>query len=277
MCVLFPSLILDAAAELVLTSISTEQEKLNPVFSVAGKTTGVSGNLECVSLLSSSLSGLVLTPPLSQLCAQHEPQGPHPLPRSRRERQRRRPRHPRCVHGPLLPFLLISARTSLTLHRSFLHAGPALNGVLALDSTESSVVATVNTQPETCAPTGTTRTVQNIIINAVKNLKTDLVIQSVVKLDDYQTPLDFVQRDVATVLDPNSVLYLTTILGPTIVSSIVDGTVLSFTSGQVYQITDSGFKVDLVGSLANAGPFDALIEVRSCSPFHLPRELSLTY
>ena len=110
---------------------------------------------------------------------------------------------------------------------------------------------------------------QNIIIAAVKNLKTDLVIQSVVKLDDYQTPLDFVQRDVATVLDPNSVLYLTTILGPTIVSSIVDGTVLSFTSGQVYQITDSGFKVDLVGSLANAGPFDALIEVRPTSPLSL--------
>ncbi|GAA5897781.1 hypothetical protein JCM8208_000260 [Rhodotorula glutinis] len=187
-------------------------EKLNPVFSVAGKTTGVSGNLDFA--LNTNPKDLIRF--LEAVAS---------------------------ANGVDLGIL-----------------GPALNGVLALDSTESSVVATVNTQPETCAPTGTTRTVQNIIIAAVKNLKTDLVIQSVVKLDDYQTPLDFVQRDVATVLDPNSVLYLTTILGPTIVSSIVDGTVLSFTSGQVYQITDSGFKVDLVGSLANAGPFDALIE-----------------
>lgn len=124
------------------------------------------------------------------------------------------------------------------------------------------MVATVNTQPETCAPTGTTREVQNTILAAVKNLRTNLTIESNVKLDDYQTPLNFNQYDVATVLDPNSVLYLTTILGPTIVSSIVQGVQLSFSSGSVYQITDDGFKVDLVGVLANAGPFDALIEVR---------------
>lgn len=91
---------------------------------------------------------------------------------------------------------------------------PEFAYVLGLDSTASSVTTSVNTQPESCAPTGTTRTVQGLILAAVKNLKTDLTLQSVVKLDDFQTPLDFVQRGVPTVLD-DSVLYLTGIIGKT--------------------------------------------------------------
>lgn len=139
-------------------------------------------------------------------------------------------------------------------------AVPEFDYVLSLDSTETDVTTRVNTQPETCAPTGTTRSVQNSILAAVANLRTDLAIQSVVKLDEYQTPLDFSQRGVTTVLD-NSVLYLTGIIGATIVSRIVDGTALAFTSGQVTNLTNSGFTVALDGSLTNAGPFDALIEV----------------
>lgn len=136
---------------------------------------------------------------------------------------------------------------------------PEFDYVLGLDSTASSVTTTVNTQPETCAPTGTTKLVQGLILAAVKNLKTNLTIQSTVKLDDFQTPLDFNQFNVPTVLD-DSVLYLTGILGKTIVSHIVDGTALTFTTGQVTDLTNSGFKVALTGSLLNAGPFDALIE-----------------
>ncbi|GAA5951249.1 hypothetical protein JCM3765_002422 [Sporobolomyces pararoseus] len=136
---------------------------------------------------------------------------------------------------------------------------PEFAYVLGLDSTASSVTTSVNTQPETCAPTGTTRTVQGLILAAVKNLKTDLTIQSVVKLDDYQTPLDFIQRNVPTVLD-DSVLYLTGIIGKTIVSHIVDQAELSFSAGNVHDLTNSGFIVDLTGSLLNAGPFDASIQ-----------------
>ncbi|GAA6063179.1 hypothetical protein JCM10212_003114 [Sporobolomyces blumeae] len=136
---------------------------------------------------------------------------------------------------------------------------PEFAYVLGLDSTASSVTTSVNTQPETCAPTGTTKAVQGLILAAVKNLKTDLTIQSTVKLDDYQTDLDFVQRGVKTVLD-DSVLYLTGIIGKTIVSHIVDVAELSFSGGQVSGITNSGFTVALTGSLLNAGPFDASIE-----------------
>jgi hypothetical protein len=70
--------------------------------------------------------------------------------------------------------------------------------------------------------------------------------------------LTFAQRGVPTYLD-DSVLYLTGLLGRTIVQNIVDGAVLAFTGGNVTDITDSGFKVALTGSLTNAGPFDALI------------------
>ncbi|GAA5914535.1 uncharacterized protein JCM6883_003197 [Sporobolomyces salmoneus] len=136
---------------------------------------------------------------------------------------------------------------------------PEFAYVLGLDSTESSVTTSVNTQPETCAPTGTTRTVQGLILAAVKNLRTDLTIQSDVKLDDYETPLNFVQRNVPTVLD-DSVLYLTGIIGKTIVSRIVDQAELSFSAGNVYDLTNQGFTVGLTGSLLNAGPFDASIE-----------------
>lgn len=132
--------------------------------------------------------------------------------------------------------------------------------MLGLESTETAVTSEVNPDREKCAPTGTTKEVQNIILAAVKNLKTDLGISATVALDEYVTPLDFNQRGVPTVLD-DSVLYLTGLLGRTIVARIVDQAELSFSGGQVTDITDEGFKVALKGSLVNAGPFDALIEV----------------
>lgn len=134
--------------------------------------------------------------------------------------------------------------------------------MLSLPSTDTAVTSEVNPDRETCAPTGTTKEVQNIILAAVKNLKTDLNISATVGLDEYVTPLDFQQRGVPTVLD-DSVLYLTGLLGRTIVARIVDQVQLTFSGGFVSDITDAGFKVALKGSLTDAGPFDALIEVRS--------------
>lgn len=55
-------------------------------------------------------------------------------------------------------------------------------------------------------------------------------------------------------------LYLVGVVGRPIVKSIVDGAQLAFSSGFVRNVTDNGFTVDLVGSLVNVGPFDALIE-----------------
>ncbi|GAA5969858.1 hypothetical protein JCM21900_004182 [Sporobolomyces salmonicolor] len=135
---------------------------------------------------------------------------------------------------------------------------PEFQYVLGLSSTESAVTSKVNTGKESCAPTGTTKEVQSIILAAVANLHTDLGIQTHLALDDYETDLTFSQKNVPTVLD-DSVLYLTGLIGETIVSNIVNQAVLAFSGGNVTDITDNGFKVALTGSLTDAGPFDALI------------------
>ena len=91
---------------------------------------------------------------------------------------------------------------------------PQFAYVLGLQSTESSITTSVNTQPETCAPTGTTNAVRALILAAVKNLRTDLALQTVVRLDDYQTPLNFLQNQVPTIL-ADSVLNLVGVIGKT--------------------------------------------------------------
>ncbi|SCV70806.1 BQ2448_3568 [Microbotryum intermedium] len=166
-----------------------------------------------------------------------------------------------------LPFTLNTDVKSLI---RFVEAAAAANGVnlgpllpqfayvLGLSDTSTSVTSSVNPNPESCAPTGTTKAVQALILAAVANLKTDLAISALTALDQYQTGLDFVQNQVPTVLD-DSVLYLTGILGAPIVANIVAQAELAFSSGEVDNITDNGFSVALKGSLTNAGPFDALI------------------
>ena len=131
---------------------------------------------------------------------------------------------------------------------------PVFDFVLKQPSTVSSVTATVNQDKETCAPTGTTNTVDNLILAAVANLRSDLAIVTTLDLDDYRTNLAFEQNSVVTVLD-KSVLYLTGLIGKTIVSNIVAEATLSFSGGFVRNVTDNGFTVDLVGSLLNAFVF----------------------
>lgn len=54
--------------------------------------------------------------------------------------------------------------------------------------------------------------------------------------------------------------YLTGLLGPVLVTRIVEQSTLGFTRGLITQVTDNGFTATLSGALLNAGPFDALIE-----------------
>lgn len=81
---------------------------------------------------------------------------------------------------------------------------PEFAYVLGQPATASSITSSVNPNKETCSPTGTTALVDGLILGAVKNLRTNLTIASTVALDDYHTPLDFVQNEVPTILD-NSV------------------------------------------------------------------------
>lgn len=166
------------------------------------------------------------------------------------------------ITSPTLPFALVTDPRVLI---QFIEAAATAQGVdlgillpefayvLSLPPTAltaSTIIASVNPNPETCAPTGTTARVDALILAAVKNLKTNLSIQSITKLDDYQTPLDFVQNNVPTVLG-DSVLNLVGLIGKSIVANIVEGSTLQFSGGLVNNVTNNGFTVALKGSLLN--------------------------
>lgn len=91
---------------------------------------------------------------------------------------------------------------------------PQFAYLLSETSTASSVTTSVNQAAESCTPTGTTALVESLIIAAVQGLSTNLSIQSTVKLDNFETPLTFVQNNVPTQL-ADSVVYLTGLIGKT--------------------------------------------------------------
>lgn len=78
---------------------------------------------------------------------------------------------------------------------------PQFAYVLAQPSTNTSVTSRVNPDQETCNPTGTTALVDGLILAAVKNLRSDLSIATTLKLDEYETSLNFAQTGVPTLLD----------------------------------------------------------------------------
>lgn len=67
-------------------------------------------------------------------------------------------------------------------------------------STISTVVSSVNPNPETCKPSGTTSLVDSLILASVKGLVSNLSIVSNTLLDDFATPLSFVQNNVCLLL-----------------------------------------------------------------------------
>lgn len=96
------------------------------------------------------------------------------------------------------------------------------------------------------------------ILAALENLFVTLQIQSTVKLDDYQTDLDFNQYNVPAITD-RTALYLIGAVAPPIVQLLVDQAVLTIQNANVTNVTDTGFTAALLGSLTNTGPFDAYI------------------
>lgn len=88
------------------------------------------------------------------------------------------------------------------------------------------------------------------ILNSFKNLHVTLQIQSQTSLDDYHTPLNFNQYDVAVYTD-STLLYLIGAVGKPIVQHIVDLATLSFNTGNITQVTSQGFQVALQGQLLN--------------------------
>ncbi|PWZ00897.1 hypothetical protein BCV70DRAFT_84414 [Testicularia cyperi] len=135
---------------------------------------------------------------------------------------------------------------------------PLFAQVLAQASTDTTVSPYPDFNPPNCR-SGNQFDVLGAILRTLQGLTTRLTIDSTVKLDEYQTDLDFVQTPVPTKTD-NTALYLLGPAGAPIVQNIVDQAVLKVNIANITGVTNNGFDVSLSGSLTNTGPFDAYIE-----------------
>jgi hypothetical protein len=100
--------------------------------------------------------------------------------------------------------------------------------------------------------------ISNFVMDAMKSLKVDLSLASDLTIGQYVNTLSFAQAGVVTATD-NTVTALIPIVGQPIVQQIVDGSVLGFDSIIMSSPTESGFKVQMKGSISKTGPMAATI------------------
>ena len=132
------------------------------------------------------------------------------------------------------------------------------NKVMAMSSTKTTVQPYPDSNPPNCH-SGHQFDVFGAVLSLLKGLEVTLDIESTVKMDDYQTNLNFKQSPVPTDTDRTS-LYLIGPIGAPIVQNIVNEATLSFSMTTITKLRDGGFHLDLQGQLLNTGPFDAQIE-----------------
>ncbi|MCO5588347.1 hypothetical protein L7F22_042302 [Adiantum nelumboides] len=100
-------------------------------------------------------------------------------------------------------------------------------------------------------------------LGAIKKLVAPLAvsipIQSVTKLDDYQTNLDFIQQPVPVGTD-DSILYLVGPAAAPLIQLIVDQATLETDRANATSLTNEGFTVAIQGKLLTNAPADAYIE-----------------
>lgn len=130
--------------------------------------------------------------------------------------------------------------------------------VMAMSSTKTTVKPYPDDNPPNCH-SGQQFDVFGAVMSLLKGLEVSLEIESLTKLDDYQTPLNIVQQPVPTDTD-RTALYLIGPVGAPIVQNIVDQATLSFSVTNITNVRDDGFDLSLEGQLLNTGPFDAQIE-----------------
>ena len=130
--------------------------------------------------------------------------------------------------------------------------------VMAMSSTKTTVQPYPDDNPPNCH-SGRQFDVFGAVLSLLKGLEVTLDIQSITKLDDYQTPLNIIQQPVPTDTDRTS-LYLIGPVGAPIVQNIVDEATLSFSVTNITNVRNDGFDLSLQGQLLKTGPFDAQIE-----------------
>ena len=135
---------------------------------------------------------------------------------------------------------------------------PLFDQVLASPNTDTTVSPYPDDNPPPCS-SGNQFDVLGAVLRLLQGLTTTLNIQSVTKLDEYQTNLNFVQQPVPTRTD-NTALYLLGPAGAPIVQNLVNQATLTVAIANVTSVTNNGFTVSLQGALLGTGPFDAYIE-----------------
>lgn len=135
---------------------------------------------------------------------------------------------------------------------------PFFQQVLDLPST----VTTISPYPDDTAPpcnSGRAFDTLGAILALLRPLSTTIPIQSVLKLDEYQTALNFVQSPVPVATD-NTALYLIGPAAAPLIQLIVNSSVLTVAQANATSLTDAGFAVSLLGQLGVNTPADAYIE-----------------
>ncbi|CEH17102.1 Protein of unknown function DUF3712 [Ceraceosorus bombacis] len=135
---------------------------------------------------------------------------------------------------------------------------PYLDRVLALDDTRTSIVPVPDTSNPPCV-SGRAFDTLGAVLAALRGLATTIRIRSTVRIDEYQTDLNFVQSPVPTITDETA-LYLLGPAGAPLIQLIVDESVLTVNIANATRITNDGFFTSLQGRLQADTPADAYIE-----------------
>lgn len=154
----------------------------------------------------------------------------------------------------LIRFIFTAAQNTGTSLGPF---PPFLQQVLDLDDTTT----TISPYPYDVAPpcnSGTQFDILGAILQLLQGLQTSIPIQSTLKLDDYQTNLNFMQAPVPTLTD-NTALYLVGPAAAPLIQIIVNKATIFFTQANATNLVNEGFDVSLVGSLLTDAPADAYI------------------
>lgn len=155
----------------------------------------------------------------------------------------------------LINFILLAARNTGT---DLGPLPPFFQEVLDLPSTDTNIIPYPDDNPPPCNSERAFDTL-GAVLNLLKGLATRIDIQSTLKIDDYQTDLDFVQNPVPTDTD-NSALYLVGPAGAPLIQLVVDKAILRVDIANATSLTNEGFDVSLSGALLTDAPADAYIE-----------------
>ena len=100
--------------------------------------------------------------------------------------------------------------------------------------------------------------IATFVDQAFKSLRSDVQLETVVNIGEYQTTLNYTQLSVPVQTD-SSLNYILPVLAKPIVQKIVSASVLGIDTVLISNPEQTQFTTTLAGSITNAGPFDAKI------------------